>query len=311
MKKKRTLLWILIILLEVAVLIAVLSIRSCKKNKEQQPTKPTDGTESTAVESMPDGTEATVPQETEPAATEPSETVPPETTPPATEPPVEEKPPVVNPPAPTEPVEPEKPEPVRYDPAQVLSAAKEQIKSTSGTEVAAIDNPKKLTIQVPATQDVATSAQAIASQIMDQLGEEQAQIAPNVTGGTFTYNYNLVYQGTVDDQYVFVFSYRAIRTNYVVTEHQYDTNQLVKDVCAYLDGLGKVKFDSYGASNARTSSVIVLLEYDYETALSIVKAQVESFTAAYRNYDFYFSSLTITTKGGVEKQALLFVIAGS
>ncbi|MBO5868739.1 MAG: hypothetical protein J6Q54_07525 [Oscillospiraceae bacterium] len=42
--------------------------------------------------------------------------------------------------------------------------------------------------------------------------------------------------------------------------------------------------------------------------MSIVKAQVESASERYRNYDFYYAALTVTTKGGVEQEALLFYI---
>ena len=54
--------------------------------------------------------------------------------------------------------------------------------------------------------------------------------------------------------------------------------------------------------------MIVLLEHPKETELSIDKAQVESASAQYRNYDFYYAALTVTTKGGVEQEALLFYI---
>ena len=72
--------------------------------------------------------------------------------------------------------------------------------------------------------------------------------------------------------------------------------------------MGKVKFDSMSSDDAASQPVIVLPEHPYETALSIVKAQVESASAQYRNYDFYYAALTVTTKGGVEQEALLFYI---
>ena len=282
MMKKKNWIWILLAALAVAILILVLGLRGCAADPPG-PSDPPDlsGPSSSSTESV---------SQSEPSSSESSSQVTPSTRPSASAP-------TPQPPA----------DPVVYDPNRILARAKELLVSSSGTAVSSLTNPKTVSVTVPETQDVETSALAIVNQVKAQLAREQAQMAP---GGTFTYQYTLLYQGAANGQYTYIYSYRAVSGNYEVTQQQYDTSRLVADICAYLDGKGKTKFDSYGMSGVASSSVIVLIEYDYPTALSIVKAQVESFTAGYRQYDFYFTSPTVTVKGGVEKEALLFTIVG-
>ena len=82
---------------------------------------------------------------------------------------------------------------------------------------------------------------------------------------------------------------------------------MVTDICAYLTGLGKTKIDSQ-TEGGRKQVVIVPVEHSYETALEIVKAQVENVTRDSRNFDFYYVGLTVTTKGGQQQTALCFYI---
>ena len=174
-----------------------------------------------------------------------------------------------------------------------------------------MDSPKYLSVKVSATMDAESASQAIVNQFKDVLHYEQSQSNPNEAVGNpnpLTYEYKLSYAATADGQHEFVFEYRFISTNYEVSNQSYDTGRMVADVCAHLNSLGKTKFDSQTTEYVSSQPVIVPLEHPYETALSIVKAQVESISAQFRDYDFYYSALTITTKGGVEQEALLFYI---
>ena len=305
MKKRQKYTIIICILLLLLAAVVILAIFFDKFNQADTPapmptvlTTETDGTtedtQGTTQPSTEPTTEVTIPQETTEATEPPKPTQPKPTTKPTV-------------PETTE------TEPELTDPNRVLTLAKTKISALSGDlkEVSKVTNPKTLTVQVSAMQTEETSAQQIVDKVKETLSYEQNKANPNVAVGNpnpLTYEYSLLFVSTEGQKHTFQFSYRFVSTNYNVAEQNYDTNRLVQDGCAYLNSLGKVKIDSQTAGYTSKQPVIVLLEYSYDTALSIVKAQVESASKDYRNYDFYYSALTVTTKGGVEKEALCFYI---
>lgn len=294
-QKKNTWIWIVLALLALLIIGISLWFGGCFGGGgpiETEPTVPS--TEVTEPVTEPTTTEPVTEPTTEPL-TDPVETTVPQK---PTDPVETTKPPVYNPT--TQPPETTVPDP--SDPMQVLSLAKGKVRglSDSATEVGSVSNPQHLSISVPVTVDAEAAAQMIFDKIKDALGSDQ-----------FDYEYNLSYVQTADGQHTFRFAYQFITASTEAPDPSYDTNRLVADVCAYLDSLGKTKFDSQSSECASKQPVIVLLEHPYETALSIVKAQVESISTPYYNYDFYFATRTVTTKGGVEKEALCFYIVNN
>ena len=303
-EKKKRLIWIIAIELLIFIIVVCLFATGVfRKPAPQGPTEP-DGTQATTQSTEPEPTQTpattkpTEPEPTEPVLTEPAETTP-------------QKPPYT-PPA-TKPTEPEPTEPVLTEPSQILTKAKAELKALSSDlkEVSALNGAQTLTIQVSGTDNVQTAAQAILEQVKAALDYEKSLANPNVAVGNpkpFTYEYQLTHTTTQDGKHTFTFAYCFVSASYEVPGQQYSTTRMVEDVCTYLNSLGKTKYDSHEAGYTDSQPVIVLIEHSYETALSIVKAQVESASERYRNYDFYYAALTVTTKGGVEQEALLFYI---
>jgi hypothetical protein len=309
-EKKKRLIWIIgIELIVFLIVVCLFAAGVFRKPAPQSPKEP----DSTQATEGTDGTQETEPAETESQelpttlpTTKPTESVP--TEPAETTP---QKPPYT-PPA-TEPTEPEPTEPVLTEPSQILTKAKAELKALSSDlkEVSALNGAQTLTIQVSGTDNVQTAAQAILEQVKAALDYEKSLANPNVAVGNpkpFTYEYQLTHTTTQDGKHTFTFAYCFVSASYEVPGQQYSTTRMVEDVCTYLNSLGKTKYDSHEAGYTGSQPVIVLIEHSYETALSIVKAQVESASERYRNYDFYYAALTVTTKGGVEQEALLFYI---
>ena len=304
-KKKRLIVPIIIMILILLLLLVALYF---VLQREEQPgnvtTAPSQSEQITTGETEPTVTETVppttmtepLPTETEPVPTE-TEPVPTETQPPYV-------PPVTQPPV-TQPPE--------TDPSEIVQLVLDQMDMLKGNsrEVESLTDPCRNTWKVNATEDVGKAAQQLLQNILEEMNYEEAVADPNVPVGKpnpFTYHYVLKYVDTQNGEHVFELLYRFVSENYTVQDKGYDTNRLVTDICAYLDSLGKTKFDSQTVQGKTTQSVIVLLDYDYDTALSMVKAQVQGSSENYRSYDFYYKALTVSTKGGVEQTALLFYI---
>lgn len=318
MKKKQTV-WIVILALLLVLLIGLAIFMGVKQAEDPNgTTAPTTGSvpsttvrptqQPTTVPTQP----ATTAPPTQPATTvpptQPATTAPtvPATTVPPTQPPVT-KPPVTEPTTvPTE--------PVKAQPNDILALVGRQMAALKGTSQAAdaVENPLKLTLSVSTQLDAEAAAKEMMELIKSTLGYDEAKADPNVPVGNpnpFSYTYKLIHTQTADGQHSFELQYRFAAPNYTVTAQGYDTNKLTADICAYLNSIGKKKFDSQTASSVSNAQpVIVLLERDYETVLSTVKAQVESASVKYANYDFYYKALTVSVKDGQQKEALLFYI---
>ena len=306
---KKTKRWIVPIIILVLILLLLLVVLYFVLQREKQPgnvtTAPSQTEQITTGETEPPTTTETVPPttvtepiptETEPLPTE-TEPVPTQTQPPYV-------PPVTQPPV-TEPPE--------TDPSQIVQLVLAQMDMLKGNsrEAEVLTDPCRNTWKVDATEDVELAAQKLLQHILQELNYEEAVADPNVPAGKpnpFTYHYIFKYVDTKNGEHTFVLEYRFVSENYTVQDKGYDTNRLVTDICAYLNSLGKTKFDSQTVQGKTTQSVIVLLEYDYDTVLSMVKAQVQGASENYRSYDFYYKALTVSTKGGVEQTALLFYI---
>ncbi len=300
--------WIVPIIILVLILLLLLVALYFVLQREEQSgsvtTAPTQSeqittgeTEPTTIETVPPTTVTEpIPTETEPLPTE-TEPVPTETQPPYV-------PPVTQPPV-TEPPE--------TDPSEIVQLVLSQMDKLKGNsqKVEALTDPCSNTWKVDATEDVQIAAQKLLQNVLEELNYDETVADPNVPVGKpnpFTYHYTLKYVDTQNGEHTFELEYRFVSENYTVQDKGYDTNQLVTDICAYLNSLGKTKFDSQTTQGKTTQSVIVLLDYDYDTVLSMVKAQVQGASENYRSYDFYYKALTVSTKGGVEQTALLFYI---
>ena len=315
MEQKKKIRVILLIAAALLILIIGISLFSCHYFGADDPTQPSVPTTEPPTEPATEPpTEPATEPPTEPATEPPTEPATQPPTEPATEPPTQ--PPTGRPVAPTEPATEPPTEPVLSDPDQILSLVKGKLKNLAGQakEVSSLSNPKTLTMGVDATDSEESAAQTMLERIKNQLGYEQSKADPDVAVGDpnpFTYEYKLYHKETTDGQHTFVMEYRFFSVDHQVPQQNYSTSRLVKDVCAYLDSIGKVKYDSQTGGSASKQAVIIPLEYTYETALSIAKAQAESASSQYRNYDFYYSTLTITTKGGQEQEALCFYIVNN
>ena len=304
-----------VVVLIILLLVAVLIFKNKRQDKTPDETKATQPTQATTQQTTPKETDPTVQTETqttetEAAPTEPSQVteptvVPTETTAKPTQP--------VKPTATTGATVPDVPvAPTLTEPGHILPLVKEQLDALSGKAeaVETVANPLKLTFKVSGTDTVENAAKSLADQIKTALNYDPAKANPNVPVGDpnpFTYQYNLFYQETEGQEHIFVLEYRFVSVNYQLTEQNYTTNQLVADVCGYLSGLNKVKYDSL-TEGGKKQVVIIPVEHSYETALNIVKAQVENVTRDSRNFDFYYVGLTVTTKGGQQQTALCFCI---
>lgn len=204
--------------------------------------------------------------------------------------------------------------PATTSPEEIIRLVVEKMNGLAGTSTAvgAISNPLKVELSCSDTEDVNAVAAKLLEEIKTAMKYEEGKANPNVATGKpnpFSYQYRLVHTGSADGKHQFVLEYRFVSTNTTVEAQGYDTNRLVTDICAYLDGLGKTKFDSQTAGeDLKYQAVIVRASQDYETVLNTVKAQVENASRAYREYDFYYKAKTVSTKGGVEEEAYLFCI---
>ena len=301
-KKKR-----LIILLIVAalILLLLLLVAIVGQGGKTKPTEPVQQTTAAVTTQLPSSSATTTAAPTTAAPT----TVPPSTVPPTTAAPTEatkpEKPEATKPVPPTTEPEPTETTPSITDPATILEKARGLIRSISGgKEVGSVSDAKRVTVSVSATEGAQVSAQEIARQIKVRIEQEQSQ-APV---GAFSFDYKLSFVETAGDRHTFRFDYCVTSASQQTPNLSYEPGRLVADVCAYLNGLGKTKYSSGGGGNASSQPVIIPVEHAYETALSIAKAQAESASAQFGSYDFYYAGMTVTTKGGVEKPALLFYI---
>lgn len=312
--KKKTLKIIMIVLIIIALIMAVgvylLYLERINDN-------PQDGT--TAPTTAPTGTTApptTVPPTTVPPTTVPPTTVPPTTVPPTTVPPTT-VPPTTVPPAtiapttaPTQPTTP----PPKALPEDIISRTNEKLQALAGTStvVETLEDPLQMVISVSTELEEEEAAEKLLQEILLVLGYEEAKADPNVAAGSpnpFSYAYRITHIETENGRHTFQLDYRFVSPVYTVKEQNYDTDKLTKDIRAYLNSLGKTGFDSQTQMDAvKAQPVIVLLERDYETVLSTVKAQVQSATANFDNYDFFYKGLTLTVKDGQRKEALLFYI---
>ena len=188
------------------------------------------------------------------------------------------------------------------------------MKALAGTSeaVETLEDPLQAVISVSTDLEKEEAAVKLLQEILPVLNYEEAKADPNVAVGSpnpFSYAYRITPVQTADGKHTFLLEYRFVSPVYTVKEQNYDTDKLTKDIRAYLDSIGKTAFDSQTQMDAvKAQPVIILLERDYETVLSTVKAQVQSATANFKNYDFFYKGLTLTVKDGQQKEALLFYI---
>lgn len=304
--KRKNKIWIILLALILAAAVAagalVCSGGWDKLFGEGGSSAPTDSSEPVSSE------ESSAPSSSEPESSEPESSEPVSSAPVSSQPVVSRP---VSRPVSSAPVS---SAPVTTQPADIISLVHGKMGGLAGTSYVAdgIANPRQLKLSASNTEDINAVAEKLFGEIKTALNYEEAKADPNRPAGKpnpFCYAYQLVYVDSTDGMHNFVLNYRFVSTNYNVAAQGYDTNKLVADVCAYLDGLGKTKFDSQTAGEGLNyQAVIVRTANDYETTLNTVKAQVENVSRAFASYDFYYKAMTVSTKGGVEEEALLFCI---
>lgn len=311
MKKKKLILMIVILLIVLVALVVLLVTYAGKKPDAGGTSAPTTIGSTTAQPTTPVTTtvQPTTPA-TQPTTVPPTTvpvTVPPTTVPPTTAAPTL-PPPTVAPTtaAPTLP-------PPKAQPDQILAQLEQELDGLAGNfdDVDSVDDPQKLTLSVSDQLEAEDAARDLLEQIKEALGYDPAKADPNVAVGNpdpFTYAYKITHVETADGKHTFRLEYRFVSANYTVTAKGYDTNQLTAAIRTHLESLGKTWFDSHTAAAGKSQPVIVLLDRDYDTVLSTVKAQVESTSGKYTEFDFYYAGLTFSIKDGLQQEAMLFYL---